>query len=140
MQAQAQRLLGSRGSAGGKRGRGQREDLVAEHGYDAKYAPPCARLGFQGIELLTSGSLRLPIIGQPADWLRLVRRGQVPFDEWWERSLQLDAELEALANDKGLPPAPDRERIEAWLVRIHQRFLGRYWLRPRARPVRGVRF
>jgi uncharacterized protein len=121
MQAQAQRLLGLRGSAHGKRGGGQREELVADHGYDTKYAMHCARLGFQGIELLTTGGLQLPIAGEPADWLRAVRRGEIPFDEWWGRSLQLDAELEALANDEALPSGPGRERIEAWLVGAHQR-------------------
>lgn len=122
MQAQAQRLLGLRGSAHGKRGGGQREELVAEHGYDTKYAMHCARLGFQGIELLTSGRLELPIAGQPADWLRAVRRGEVPFSEWWERSLELDAELEALGNDEALPPGPQRERVETWMVDVHLRF------------------
>jgi len=48
MQAQAERLVGVRGSAHGKRGGGQREELVSEHGYDTKFAMHCARLGFQG--------------------------------------------------------------------------------------------
>jgi hypothetical protein len=38
MQSQAMRLLGTRGGGHGRRGGGQREDLIAAHGYDTKYA------------------------------------------------------------------------------------------------------
>ena len=92
-----------------------------EHGYDTKFAMHCARLGFQGLELLSSGRLQLPIEGEPAEWLRAVRRGEVPFAEWWERSLVLDAKLEAIAVDESLPAGADRERIEACLVAVHLR-------------------
>jgi hypothetical protein len=121
MQAQAERLVGIRGSGHGKRGSGQRQELVNEHGYDTKFAMHCARLGFQGLELLSSGRLQLPIEGEPAEWLRAVRRGEVPFAEWWERSLVLDAKLEAMAVDESLPAGADRERIEACLVAVHLR-------------------
>jgi hypothetical protein len=121
MQAQAERLVGIRGSGHGKRGSGQRQELVNEHGYDTKFAMHCARLGFQGLELLSSGRLQLPIEGEPAEWLRAVRRGEVPFAEWWERSLVLDAKLEAIAVDESLPAGADRERIEACLVAVHLR-------------------
>lgn len=73
MQSQTQRLLGLRGGGHGKRGGGQREELVAKHGFDTEYAMHCSRLGFQCIELLTTGRLSLPIQGEPADWLRAVR-------------------------------------------------------------------
>ena len=97
MQSQARRLLGLSGGGHGKRGGGGREELIEEFGYDTKYAMHCARLGFQCLELLNTGQLELPIQGEPADWLRSVRYGNVSFDEWWERSLALDAELEAIA-------------------------------------------
>lgn len=41
MQSPAQRLLGARGSIGG------RAELIEAHDYDTKYAMHCARLGFQ---------------------------------------------------------------------------------------------
>lgn len=119
MQAQAMRLLGLRGGGHGRRGGGGRNELVAAHGYDTKYAMHAARLGFQGIELLTTGGLRLPVEGEPAEWLRAVRRGEVGFDEWWERCLALDAELARLQEDGSLPAGPDRERIERWAVATH---------------------
>lgn len=76
MQSQAERLLGTRGGGHGRRGGGQREELVAEFGFDTKYAMYCARLGFQCVELLTTRELQLPIQGEPADWLRAVRHGR----------------------------------------------------------------
>jgi hypothetical protein len=119
MQSQAMRLIGTRGGGHGRRGGGQREELVAEFGYDTKYAMHCARLGFQCVELLTTRQLQLPIQGEPADWLRAVRHGQVAFDDWWERCLTLDAELERLGTDESFPDGPDRDRIEAWSEATH---------------------
>jgi hypothetical protein len=120
MQSQARRLLGLSGGRHGKRGGGGREELIEEFGYDTKYAMHCARLGFQCLELLGTGSLELPIQGEPADWLRSVRHGKVSFEDWWERSLALDAELEAIADDDSIRPEPDRARIDAWCIDAHQ--------------------
>ena len=98
-------------------------------GNDADGSPPkramhAARLGFQGVELLTTGGLHLPIQGEPADWLRAVRRGDVSFDEWWARCLDLDAQLAALADDESIPPGADRARIDAWSIDVHRRVWG----------------
>jgi uncharacterized protein len=119
MQSQALRLLGLRGGGHGRRGGGQREELVAEHGFDTKYAMHCARLGFQCVELLTTGGLELPIQGEPADWLRAVRRGDVSFEDWWARSLDLDDQLARMTQDESIPEGPQSDRIEAWSTRTH---------------------
>ena len=121
MQSQALRLLGLRGGGHGRRGGGGREELINEHGFDTKYAMHCSRLGFQCLELLTTGGLRLPIEGEPADWLRAVRRGEVGFDDWWQRSLELDAQLGQLGADESIRPEPDRTRIDEWTIAAHQR-------------------
>jgi hypothetical protein len=120
MRSQAERLLGTRGGGHGRREGGQREDLVVEHGYDTKYAMHCARLGFQGLELLETGRLELPMGGEPADWLRAVRRGDVPLAAWWQRALDLDARLGAGAEDARIPPGPDRPRIERYSIETHR--------------------
>jgi len=97
----AERWLGTRSRSGhGRRGGGRREELLAAHGYDTKYAMHWARPGFQGLELLSNHRLTLPIADEPGDWLRAVKRGDwlravkrgdclravkrgdVPFDEW----------------------------------------------------------
>jgi hypothetical protein len=69
--------------------------------------------------LLTTRQLQLPIQGEPAEWLRAVRRGEVSFDDWWTRCLHLDARLETLAVDDAQPAAADRERIEQWAIEAH---------------------
>ncbi len=119
MQSQARRLLGL--SGGGRGGAKGRVELVAEHGYDTKYAMHCARLGFQCRELLTTGGLQLPIQGEPLRWLRAVRYGEVSFQDWWERSLALDAELAVIGNDTRIRPGPDRARIDRWSIDAHRR-------------------
>lgn len=116
MQSQARRLLGTAGGAHGR----PRAELVSAHGFDTKFAMHCARLGYQGIELVTNGRLTLPIQGEGADWLRAVRRGEVPFDEWWARTLELDARLAELADDERYPAGADRPRIEQWAIDTHR--------------------
>lgn len=120
MRSQAQRLLGVSGGGHGRRGGGGRIELIEAYGYDTKYAMHTARLGFQCIELLTTGGLQLPIQGPDADWLRSVRQGDVPFEQWWDRVLALDAQLEQMADDGSLRPGPDRARVERWSVAAHQ--------------------
>lgn len=115
----AMRLLGTRGGGHGRRGGGQREELIGEHGYDTKYEMHCVRLGFQCIELLTACQLQLPIRDERTDWLRAVRRGDVPFGEWQARWRVLDAALEKLGADETYPAGPDRPRNVRWGVEAH---------------------
>ena len=119
MQSQIMRLLGLRGGGHGRRGGGGREELIAQHGYDTKYAMHAARLGFQGIELLQTRRLQLPIAGEPAEWLRAVRRGEVSFDAWQTRCRDLDTQLERMTTDDSLPDRADRETVERWSVATH---------------------
>lgn len=120
MKAQAERLLGVRGSGGhGRRGKGGREELIEVHGFDTKYAMHCSRLGFQCQELLLTRHLNLPILGEPGEWLRGLRRGEVPFDEWWDRTLFLDQQLAAYAGNESIPQEPDKAAIEKWSIAVH---------------------
>ena len=65
----------------------------------------CARLGFQCIELLETGGLQLPLMTEAGDWLRAVRHGEVDFDDWWDRVLELDAQLESMLDNTAYPAA-----------------------------------
>ncbi|MGH9224924.1 MAG: hypothetical protein ACRD2W_14380 [Acidimicrobiales bacterium] len=47
------------------------------------------------------------------------------FDDWRERALWLDRELEKLAADESFRAGPHRPRIEALSVRTHLRYWGR---------------
>ena len=116
MQSQAERLLGTRSRSGhGRRGGGGREELLAAHGYDTKYAMHCARLGFQGLELLNNRRLNLPIADEPGDRLRAKRRGDVPFDEWWERGSGLTrCSRTSSATTRSPPSATVRSSKPGW--------------------------
>jgi hypothetical protein len=125
MQSQAERIVGARGGGHGRRGGAGREELISAHGFDTKYAMHCARLGFQCIELLTTGRLELPIQGTAAGWLRAVRHGEVDFDDWWAQVLALDRQLASLEDDDRFPAAPDRRRIERWSIEVHEQMWAR---------------
>lgn len=116
MKAQVDRLLGLRGGRHGA----LRQDATGV-GYDTKYAMHAARLGYQGIELLRSRGLILPIPDPAGSWLRSVRLGEVSRDEWAARVADLDAELAALADDQTIPERADRSRIVDWSVSVHRR-------------------
>lgn len=119
MRSQGLRLLGLKGSGHGVRGGGRRDELIAAHGYDTKYAMHCARLGIQCEELLTTGRLDLPMAGPAGDWLRDVRAGKVPFDDWWDKCLEVDDRVGRFANDESIRPGPDVARIERYSVWAH---------------------
>lgn len=120
MQGQGRRLLGLRGNGHGRRGGGGREELIEAHGYDTKYAMHCARLGFQCVELLDTKRLQLPIQGEAGDWLRAVRYGEVPFQEWWDRCLDLDKRMSYRQDYTKLPSGPDVDRIQSWMTSAHR--------------------
>ena len=120
MRSQATRLLGVSSGGHGVRGGGGRIELIEQFGYDTKYAMHSARLGFQCRELLTAHELAMPMRGEPAEWLRDVRHGRVSFEDWWERALDLHAEVEVMADDESIPAGPDRARINALAIDMHQ--------------------
>lgn len=102
-----------------------RPELVAEHGYDTKFAMHALRLGAQGIELLTTGRITLPVPDPAGAYLRAVRRGDVPLGEVVEALDDADAELVRLQAASDLPPQPDRAWVDAWL---HRSYLS-HWAR-----------
>ena len=99
-----------------------RPELVAVHGYDTKYAMHALRLGVQGIELLTTGRMTLPVDGPAGAYLRAVRRGEVPLPEVVARLEESEAELARLRTASGLPEQPDRAWVDGWLHRSYTSF------------------
>lgn len=119
-------LLGQRAAMTGERGaHTNRPELVAVHGYDTKYAMHALRLGIQGVELLTTGRITLPVPPPHREYLRSVRRGEVPLAEVVAAIDQADADLTRLRSSSGVPDQPDRAWVDAWLHRSYTR----YWAR-----------
>jgi len=110
--AQRERLLGIRGGA-----HTNRPELVAEHGYDTKYAMHMLRLGYQGIEFMLTGKIALPMEDGRGDHLRAVRRGEVSKDDVGGAALGLEHQLKHLSSDA--PDEPDYRAIDGWLLSLN---------------------
>nr|WP_246324125.1 nucleotidyltransferase domain-containing protein [Petropleomorpha daqingensis] len=100
-----------------------RPELVAAHGYDSKFAMHALRLGLQGIELLSTGQITLPIPEPDRTYLRSVRRGEIALPEVLAAIADVEARLTALQTGSAVPPEPDRAWVDDWL---HRSYLA-YW-------------
>jgi uncharacterized protein len=102
-----------------------RPELVAEHGYDPKYAMHALRLGLQGIELLTTGRITLPVPEPHRGYLRAIRRGERPLDEVLDAISSAGARLAGLTDSPAVPAEPDRGWVDRWLHRSYLNFWAR---------------
>ncbi len=99
-----------------------RPELVAVHGYDTKFAMHALRLGVQGVELLGTGRITLPIPEPWLTYLRAVRRGEVPLAEVVAAVDEVAGELLRLTASSSVPDRPDAGWVDAWLHRAHLQF------------------
>jgi hypothetical protein len=102
-----------------------RPELVATHGYDTKFAMHALRLGIQGVELLSTGRITLPVPEPHLSYLRQVRRGEITLDEVVTEVDAAENRLVALRNGSQLPDEPDRAWADTWLHRSHLSYWGR---------------
>ena len=116
LQSQRDRLLGIRG---GKHT--NRPELIELYGFDTKYAMHMVRLGVQGVELLETGRISLPIAEPWLTWLQELRRGEHSKDEALDAAADLEARLEQLCTTSPLRERPDEDTVNAWLVSAYQR-------------------
>jgi predicted nucleotidyltransferase len=114
MSAQRHRLIGERGQKDVKR-----QALVEAHGYDTKYAMHMLRLGYQGVEIMSTGQVTLPTPEPERSWLMKVRRGEIALEEVLARAQDLEQQIRTLIDGSSLPPQADRPRIEAWMTRVY---------------------
>jgi hypothetical protein len=98
-----------------------RPELEEMYGFDTKYAMHMLRLGFQGVELLTTGRLSLPMREPARSFLLNVRRGKVSEQECLTRAGELEQELTDLATASPLPDEPDEARVEEWVLGAYRR-------------------
>ena len=111
LRAQKARLVGERGQKNVRR-----PELEERYGFDTKYAMHMLRLGHQGVELLTSGTLTLPMAEPTRSYLRGVRVGQVALPQVLEECADLEAQLERLQTTSPLADEPDHHAVEAWML------------------------
>ena len=113
LDAQRRSLLGERPTT-------RTRELSAQHGYDTKYAMHALRIGIQGIELLQSGRISLPVPDPQRARLRAVRAGAVPLEDVIMQLDDVTARLERLTAHSELPAQPDRGRIDRFLVEAYE--------------------
>ena len=115
--SQREQMLGLRG-----RRHTNRPELVEVFGFDTKFAYHMVCLGIQGVELLTTGKITLPIPEPDRTWLLELRRGEHTKEEALDRAADLQAQLDTLRHTADLPNRPDLKQLDAWLVDTYQKW------------------
>ena len=119
LRGQKERLLGTRGQK-----RVNRPELVEAHGYDTKYAMHAARLGYQGLELLETGAVTLPMREPERSRVMAIRTGERTFAEAIDEIAAVEERLAAALQRTALPDEPDRVAVDAFLVDGYRRAWG----------------
>lgn len=114
MKEQRERLEGVRGQRSVTR-----PELVERYGYDTKYAMHALRLGHQGCEYLETGRLTLPMKPPIREHLLDVRQGKLALKDVLAEVDELENRLKKLLSSSSLPPEPDRETVEKFVIRTY---------------------
>lgn len=115
MEAQRKSMIGQRAK------HVNRQALVDAHGFDTKFAGHILRLGYQGIEYLTTGSITLPMpdesltAGSRLNVLD-VRAGRWTMEQVLAEAEALEFRLQLAYESSSLPEDPNYEALSRWLV------------------------
>ena len=105
----------------GERHATRTRELSREHGYDTKYAMHALRIGYQGIELLTTGRITLPMADPQRAALREVRAGRVELAEVLAHLDGVTAQLDHASSAAGLAVYSDVEAVDQFVVDAYRR-------------------
>jgi uncharacterized protein len=111
---QRERLEGSRGQKDVNR-----PELVEKYGFDTKYAMHALRLGIQGVELMETGKLQIPMSDKDRQYLLAVRTGQYTFQAVLDDIKTVEARLEKTWETSHLPKNPDTLAVEEWMLNMY---------------------
>jgi hypothetical protein len=125
MHAQGKRLRGEQGQRHGA----PRSELIEKYGFDTKYAGHIVRLGLQGIELMETGRMSLPMQEKHREEVLAVRTGLVSLDWVFMRVAMLETLLKRAIDKSCLPALPNSKAINAFLVDAYCRQWGILWHR-----------
>ena len=104
----------------GRSMRVNRPELVERYGYDTKYAAHALRLGIQGVELLTHGTIMYPMQSPYLELVRSVRHGELTKGAAIEHIEDYEARLEKLRRslDVAVRDEPDWEWANYFLQHV----------------------
>lgn len=114
MRAQREKMLGQRG------GSTNRPELIERYGYDTKFASHMLRLGLQGCELLSVGTITLPMAEPDRQYVRDVKLGKYTRDECVATAFELEMRLQALIETGPVPEKSNYAAATALMIEMYQ--------------------
>lgn len=96
-----------------------RPELIEKYGFDTKFAYHMLRLGIQGIELLQTGNITLPMPEEDRQNLIKVRNGGYTKSAVLSWASDLEFQLEELTQTSSLPERPDYDWANDFLVDLY---------------------
>lgn len=113
-QGQRKALTGQRNK------RTNRPELIHRHGYDTKFAYHMVRTTMQGIELMLTGRISLPMTGEHLAVLRDIRAGRMPKATVLRLADHLERDLREAIATSLLPEHANRPSINALLHTVYE--------------------
>jgi hypothetical protein len=92
-----------------------RPELVEKYGFDTKFGGHMVRLGHQGLELMTTGRITLPMPYAQRQLVKDIRAGEYPMHDVLDMALELEHAIEAAMTSSSLSEYPDYEFMNTWL-------------------------
>lgn len=103
-----------------------RPELIEAYGFDSKYASHMVRLGLQGVELLSTGKITLPVPEPWRTWLIDCRNGKHTMDEALSLAADLEQQIVRLTSTTDLRPRGDWDGMSAWLCDAYRAYWAGY--------------
>lgn len=119
MHSQKLRLIGEQGQK-----RVKRPELEEAHGFDTKYAAHVLRLAIQGMELMQTGRLTLPMPTTERLFLRAVREGNLSKETVLTAIDDYEQQLGHAVARSRLPDQPQWQRINDFMLRAYRETWG----------------
>jgi uncharacterized protein len=113
LEAQRQGLTGERHAT-------RTRELSERHGYDTKYAMHALRIALQGLELLRTGRISLPVPEPQRSQLREVRAGEVALADVLEHLEAVTDELDRASENPSLPPTSNVAAVDRFVVEAYR--------------------
>lgn len=98
-----------------------RPELIERYGWDTKFGGHMVRLGYQGVELLETGRITLPMPEPERAVVREIRMGRIPMADALQAAADLEARIRELLETSPLPEHPDYAAADRWLISAYQR-------------------
>lgn len=96
-----------------------RPELIARYGFDTKYASHAVRLGYQGVELMETGKLTLPMPLSSRQTVREVKLGRYGKEGVLDMISTLATRLEEEIQHTALPDEPDWDWANQFLIEAY---------------------